>query len=224
MPDPGQLWSTVDDYFSEALGVEDPLLSAALRASQEAGLPPINVSPNQGRLLMLLALMVPSRRILEVGTLGGYSTIFLARALPEDGSLISLEIDPHHAEVARANIERARLAEKVDVRVGPAIESLDKMRSENLEPFDFVFIDADKPSNADYFQAALAMSHPGSVIVVDNVVRNGAVADMASTDPAVEGVRRLNRLLEAESRVTATAIQTVGVKGYDGFLLARVSG
>ena len=224
MPGPDQLWSAVDGYFTEALGVEDPLLASALRASQEAGLPPINVSPNQGRMLMLLAQMCASQRILEVGTLGGYSTIFLARALPEGGSLISLELDAHHAEVARANIERAGLSNRVEVRVGPAIESLDRMQTDGAGPFDFVFIDADKPSNADYFQAALAMSHPGTVIVVDNVVRNGAVGDLSSTDPAVEGVRRLNRLLEAETRVSATAIQTVGVKGYDGFLLARVNG
>ena len=224
MADLDQLWSTVDNYFSEALGVEDPLLDAALQTSRDAGLPPINVSPNQGRMLMLMARMCASTRILEVGTLGGYSTIFLARALPGEGSVISLEIDPHHAEVARANIERAGLSDRIEIRVGPAIESLEKMQGESAGPFDFVFIDADKPSNADYFQAALAMSHPGTVIVVDNVVRNGAVGDMSSTDPAVEGVRRLNRLLEAETRVTATAIQTVGVKGYDGFLLARVNG
>jgi len=223
VPGPEQLWNAVDAYFTDALGVEDPLLAAALRSSQEAGLPPINVSPNQGRMLMLLAQMCSSRRILEVGTLGGYSTIFLARALPEGGSLISLELDAHHAEVAIANIERAGLSDRVEVRVGPAIESLDRMQADGAGPFDFVFIDADKPSNADYFQAALAMSHPGSVIVVDNVVRNGAVGDLSSTDPAVEGVRRLNRLLEAETRVSATAIQTVGVKGYDGFLLARVN-
>jgi predicted O-methyltransferase YrrM len=224
VPGPEQLWNAVDSYFTEALGVEDPLLGAALRSSQEAGLPPINVSPNQGRMLMLLAQMCASRRILEVGTLGGYSTIFLARALPEGGSLVSLELDAHHAEVATANIERAGLSDRVEVRVGPAIESLDRMQADREDPFDFVFIDADKPSNADYFQAAMAMSHPGTVIVVDNVVRNGAVGDMSSTDPAVEGVRRLNRLLAAETRVIATAIQTVGIKGYDGFLLARVNG
>lgn len=216
------LWSAVDAYFSGALGIEDAVLDAALRASREAGLPPINVAPNQGRLLMMLAQACASRRILEVGTLGGYSTIFLARALPEGGSLISLEIDPHHAQVARANIERAGLADRVEIRIGPAIESLDRMRTEGAGPFDFVFIDADKPGNADYFQAALAMSHPGTLVVVDNVVRNGSVADTTSADPAVEGVRRLNRLLAAESRVTATAVQTVGVKGYDGFVLARV--
>ena len=223
MAGPEQLWNAVDDYFGAALGVEDPLLAAALRASREAGLPPINVSPTQGRMLMLLAQMCKSQRILEIGTLGGYSTIFLARALPEGGSMISLELDPHHAEVARANIERAGLSDRVEVRVGAAIESLDKMQADGAGPFDFVFIDADKPSNADYFQAALSMSRPGTVIVVDNVVRNGAVGDPSSTDPAVEGVRRLNRLLEAETRVSATAIQTVGLKGYDGFLLALVN-
>ena len=224
MADAGQVWSAVDEYFTDALGVEDPVLAAALRASQEAGLPPINVSPNQGRMLMLLARMCASQRILEVGTLGGYSTIFLARALAEGGALTTLELEPHHAEVARANVERAGLSDRVEVIVGPAIESLRRMQAEDDGPFDFVFIDADKPSNADYFQAALAMSHPGTVIVVDNVVRNGAVGDQSSTDPAVEGVRRLNRLVAAETRVTATAIQTVGVKGYDGFLLAQVNG
>jgi predicted O-methyltransferase YrrM len=218
-----ELWSAVDNYISDALNIGDPILDAALRSSQEEGLPPINVAPNQGRLLMLLALAAGSRRILEVGTLGGYSAIWLARALPPDGSLVTLEIDPRHAGVARSNIERAGLADQVEVKVGPASESLDQLLADGAGPFDFAFIDADKQSNADYFQAALALSRPGSLIVVDNVVRNGAVADTGNTDPAIEGVRRLNRLLAAERRVTATAVQTVGVKGYDGFVLARVN-
>jgi predicted O-methyltransferase YrrM len=218
-----ELWSAVDNYISDALNIGDPILDAALRSSQEEGLPPINVAPNQGRLLMLLALAAGSRRILEVGTLGGYSAIWLARALPPDGSLVTLEIDPRHAGVARSNIDRAGLADQVEVKVGPASESLDQLLADGAGPFDFAFIDADKQSNADYFQAALALSRPGSLIVVDNVVRNGAVADTGNTDPAIEGVRRLNRLLAAERRVTATAVQTVGVKGYDGFVLARVN-
>ncbi|MHB1923691.1 MAG: O-methyltransferase [Acidimicrobiales bacterium] len=215
-------WAEVDAYIGQALLAPDSVLEAALRSSDEAGLPPINVAPNQGKLLMLLAQIRGARRILEVGTLGGYSTIWLARSLPADGRLLSLEIDPHHAEVARANVAAAGLADRVEIILGPAVETLARLGEEGTEPFDFVFIDADKQSNADYFRAAVRMSRPGTVIVVDNVVRNGAVADAASSDPSVQGVRRLNEVMAAETRVSVTAVQTVGVKGYDGFALALV--
>jgi len=215
-------WAEVDAYIDQALLSEDPILEAALRASDEAGLPPINVAPNQGKLLMLLAQIRGARRILEVGTLGGYSTIWLGRSLPVDGRLLSLEIDPHHAEVARANVAAAGLAERVEILLGPAIETLSRLETEGTDAFDFVFIDADKQSNADYFNAAVRMSRPGTVIVVDNVVRNGAVADAGSSDPSVQGVRRLNQVMAAEPRVSVTAVQTVGIKGYDGFALALV--
>ncbi len=215
-------WAEVDAYIGQALLAPDPVLEAALRSSDEAGLPPINVAPNQGKLLMLLAQIRGARRILEVGTLGGYSTIWLARSLPADGRLLSLEIDPHHAEVARANVAAAGLADRVEIILGPAVETLARLGEEGTEPFDFVFIDADKQSNADYFRAAVRMSRPGTVIVVDNVVRNGAVADAASSDQSVQGVRRLNEVMAAETRVSVTAVQTVGVKGYDGFALALV--
>lgn len=215
-------WAEVDAYIEQALLAEDPVLAATLRASDEAGLPPINVAPNQGKLLMLLARIRGARRILEVGTLGGYSTIWLGRSLPVDGLLLSLEIDPHHAEVARANVAAAGLADRVEILLGPAIETLSRLEAEGTEPFDFVFIDADKQSNSDYFNAAVRMSRPGTVIVVDNVVRNGAVADAGSSDPSVQGVRRLNQVMAAEPRVSVTAVQTVGIKGYDGFALALV--
>ena len=220
--DPSAQWTTVDRYITDMLVPSDPALDAALAASTAAGLPAINVAPNQGKLLHLLARMRGARTILEVGTLGGYSTIWLGRALPRDGSLISLEIDPKHAEVARANIARAGLADRVEVRLGRTVDSLAVIAAEGKDPFDLVFIDADKPSNADYFTWALKLTRPGSVIIVDNVIRKGAVADPASTDANVLGVRRLNELIAAEPRVSATAIQTVGSKGYDGFALALV--
>jgi predicted O-methyltransferase YrrM len=187
-----------------------------------AHLPAINVAPNQGKLLQLLARAQGARNILEVGTLGGYSTIWLARALPPGGRLVTLEIDPRYAEVARANVLRAGLAEVVEVRVGRAVESLAQLEAEGRGPFDLVFIDADKPSNPDYFRWALRLSRRGSVIIVDNVVRGGAVADGASEDPRVRGVRELNDLIASEPRVSATAVQTVGSKGYDGFALILV--
>jgi len=217
-----QQWTAVDTYFSEVLIGEDPVLESALAAADEAGLPHINVAPNQGKLLHLLALTVGARRILEVGTLGGYSAIWMARALPADGKLITLEIDPKHAEVARGNLKHAGLAEVAEVRLGPAADTLAQLAGEGAEPFDFVFIDADKPGNPAYFEWAVKLSRPGTLIVVDNVVRGGAVADAASTDPAVIGSRRLHEVVAAEPRVSATSVQTVGVKGYDGFLLARV--
>lgn len=210
--------TAVDRYWSGRLLTPDPVLDAALEANAAGGLPPIDVSPPQGKLLHLLARSIGARRILEVGTLGGYSTIWLARALPAGGELITCELDPHHAEVARANLARAGLDGLVDVRVGPAAATLAGLGG----PFDLVFVDADKGSNAEYFHAALRLSRPGTVIVVDNVVRGGAVADPDSTDPSVLGTRRLADAVAAEPRVDATVIQTVGAKSYDGFLYAVV--
>ncbi len=217
-----QLWTDVDTYFSDVLIGDDPVLDAALAAADAAGLPQIAVAPNQGKLLHLLARMQGARRVLEVGTLGGYSAIWMARALPADGRLVTLEIDPAHAEVARSNLKHAGFAEIAEVRLGRAADTLAQLVAEGAEPFDLVFIDADKPSNPVYVEWALKLSRPGTVIVVDNVVRSGAAADAASTDPSVLGVRRMHELLAAEPRVSATSVQTVGVKGYDGFTLIRV--
>jgi predicted O-methyltransferase YrrM len=211
------VWRDVDSYIEDRMVGEDEALTAALEDSAAAGLPAIAVSPAQGKQLYLMALSIGARRILEVGTLGGYSTIWMARALPADGQLVSLEIDPKHAAVARANIARAMPAAKVDVIVGKAIDSLRGLKG----PFDLVFIDADKESNADYFAEALRMSRKGSVIIVDNVVRGGAVID-PNGNSMVQGVRRLFDMIANEKRVSATAVQTVGVKGYDGFLMAVV--
>ncbi|MFC9328577.1 O-methyltransferase [Kitasatospora sp. NPDC057015] len=219
-----QQWDAVDEYFSETLIGPDPVLEAATAGADAAGLPQIAVAPNQGKLLHLLALTQGARRILEVGTLGGYSAIWLGRALPADGTLITLEIDPKHAEVARANLERAGLGKIAEVRLGRAADSLAELEREGVEPFDLVFIDADKPSNPEYFARALRLTRPGSLIIVDNVVRGGAVADARSADPSVVGTRRLHDLIAAEPRVSATSVQTVGAKGYDGFALARVQG
>ncbi len=219
-----QQWTAVDDYFANLFIPPDTVLDAAIQASAAAGLPPANVAPNQGKLLMLLAWIQGARTILEIGTLGGYSTIWLARALPEDGHLITLEADSKHAEVARANITRAGLSNRVDLRVGRAIDTLPQLEAEGHASFDLIFIDADKPSNPDYLAWALRLSHPGTLIIADNVVRDGAVIDAASTDPSVQGIRRFNELLAAESRLSTTAIQTVGSKGYDGFALILVTG
>lgn len=215
-------WAAVDRYFDEHLSRTDGALEAAVTASESAGLPPINVAPNQGTLLHLLARMVGARRILEIGTLGGYSTIWMARALPPDGRLITLEVDRHHADVARANIAAAGLAALVDIRLGAALDTLPKLTGEG--PFDLVFIDADKSNNSAYLGWAVKLSRPGSAIVVDNVVRHGAVADAGSRDSSVVGSRRVIEAIAAEPRLTATALQTVGVKGYDGFVLALVTG
>ncbi|MEH2031541.1 MAG: O-methyltransferase [Nostoc sp.] len=215
-------WTAVDRYFTDLLVPSDPALDTALQTSAAAGLPPHNVSPNQGKLLLLLAQIQGVRSILEIGTLGGYSTIWLARALPSDGRLITLEADPKHAEVARANIAHAGLSKLVDLRLGQALSTLPQIAAENQGPFDLIFIDADKPSNPEYFAWALKLSRRGSLIIADNVVRNGAVIDAASSDPSVQGVRRFNELLASEPRVNATAIQTVGSKGYDGFAIAIV--
>ncbi|HET9077639.1 MAG TPA: O-methyltransferase [Acidimicrobiales bacterium] len=220
-----EIWSEVDGYVVERLVGADPVLDAALAEADAAGLPPIAVSAAQGKMLHLLATMVGARRILELGTLGGYSTIWLGRALPAgaDARLISLELEARHAEVARSNLARAGLADRVEVRVGPALETLPRLAGEGLE-FDFVFIDADKANIPAYFDQSVALCRPGAVIVVDNVVRGGALADPASRDPSVQGVRRLHEQLEGRTDVSATTIQTVGAKGYDGFTLALVGG
>jgi len=215
-------WNAVDRYFDERLVTHDGALDAALAASDAAGLPAIAVAPNQGKLLHLLALMQGARTILEVGTLGGYSTIWLARGLQPGGRLVTLEVDPHHAKVARENIDRAGLGDRVEIRIGPALDTLGQLAREDFGPIDLTFIDADKENNAAYFERALRMSRSGAVIVVDNVVRGGAVADARNSDAAVLGVRRLVDLITAEPRVSATALQTVGTKGYDGLLCARV--
>jgi predicted O-methyltransferase YrrM len=215
-------WSAVDDYLCAQLAPADEVLESALRASAAAGLPPISVSPPQGKMLNLLARAQGARRILEIGTLGGYSTIWLARALPPDGHLITLEADTRHAEVARENLALAGLADLTEVRVGRAQETLPHLVAAGAGPFDLVFIDADKAGYPDYLRWSLELARPGTVIVADNVVRDGAVADPANDDPQVRGVRQFIELLAAEPRVSATAIQTVGSKGYDGFVLAVV--
>jgi predicted O-methyltransferase YrrM len=215
-------WEEVERWICDRIVPSDDGLRDAVAEMDQHGMPSIQVEPPTGKLLHLLARMIGARRILEIGTLGGYSTIWLARALPQDGTLITLELDPHHAEVARANLKSAGLDDKAQVRVGRAVDSLAALAQERPEPFDLVFIDADKPSNADYLQWALRLSRPGTVIVVDNVVRNGEVVDPDSSNEAVQGVRRLVDVIAAEPRLTATAIQTTGVKGYDGFIFAIV--
>ncbi|HUP33100.1 MAG TPA: O-methyltransferase [Gaiellaceae bacterium] len=215
-------WTAVDRYLDGLLVPPDPVLQAALAAAAEAGLPAHEVAPNQGKLLQLLARLQDARAILELGTLAGISTIWLARALPEGGRLVTLEADPAYADVARANIARAGFADVVEVRVGRAAEALAGLVAEGRGPFDLVFLDADKAGNPDYLGWALQLTRPGSLIVADNVVRGGAVADAESSDPSVRGVRRFLELVAAEPRLSATAIQTVGVKGHDGFALALV--
>jgi len=219
-PDIG--WQAVDAYIDDHLLADDAVLAAALAANAAAGLPDIDVSPTQGKMLHLLARMAGARRILEIGTLGGYSTICLARALPDDGRLISLEIEPHYAEVARNNVARAGLSDQVTIRTGGANESLDTMIAAGEQPFDLVFIDADKPSNVAYLHAAIALSRPGTTIIVDNVVREGQIVDRLNDDPRVIGTRALFDAVAAEPRLSATAVQTVGIKKWDGFLLAVV--
>lgn len=216
-------WSKVDAYVAERLLPPDAVLEAALAANAANGLPPIDVSPPQGRLLNLLVRMSGARRVLEIGTLGGYSTICMARALPDDGRLLTLEFEPRHAAVAKANVERAGLSGKVDIRVGKALDNLPKVAAEGLGPFDFIFIDADKPSNPQYLDWALKLSQPGTVIVLDNVIRDGAVIKSKSGDANVEGARAGFDFLGSSSRLDATALQTVGSKGYDGFAIAIVN-
>src|SRR4051812_42371038 len=217
-----ETWNAVDRWFTERLGLADETLESALAASDAAGLPPIAVSAPQGRLLYLLARQAGARRILEIGTLAGYSGICLARALPADGRLITLELDPRHAEVARSNFRRSGLEARVEIRVGRALDSLATLEREGSAPFDFCFIDADKSSSAEYVDACIRLSRPGALIVLDNVVREGAVLLESSKDASVQGVRRALELLGRDPRVEATAIQTVGSKGYDGFALAWV--
>jgi predicted O-methyltransferase YrrM len=217
-------WSAVDRYIADRLLPADPALEAALEASAAAGLPAHQISPAQGKLLQLLALMQGAQTILEIGTLGGYSAIWLGRALPAGGRLVALEADPGYAEVARANVDRAGLADVVELRVGPALDTLPLLAAERRGPFDMIFIDADKRSNAEYLGWALELSRPGTVIVADNVVRGGAVADDGDGDATVQGVRRFYELLAADPRVSATAIQTVGLKGHDGFAIGLVTG
>ena len=219
---PDARWTAVDDFICDSLIGPDAALDAALAESEAAGLPAISVTAAQGRFLQILAQAQGARAILEVGTLGGYSTIWLARALPPGGHLITLEIDPGHADVARANLARAGLAGVVELRLGRALDLMRQLVVERRGPFDLFFIDADKQSNADYFTLALELARPGSLIVVDNVVRGGAILDGDDRDPAIQGTRRVYEAMAAEPRVSATAIQTVGSKGYDGFALARV--
>jgi predicted O-methyltransferase YrrM len=217
-----ELWTRVDEHLNSLLAPDDEALQNALKTSAQAGLPPIQVSPVQGKLLYLLSRSIKARRILEIGTLGAYSTIWLARALDPGGRLITLEAEPLHAKVAQANIHAAGLDSVVDLRPGPALDSLPVLVSEQAGPFDVIFIDADKVNTAPYFQWSLKLSRPGTIIIIDNVVRKGAIVDPSSEDPAVQAMQRFLSMLAAEPRVNATALQMVGAKGYDGFALALV--
>jgi predicted O-methyltransferase YrrM len=217
-----ELWSAVDQYIDDELALTDSILAAALAANAEGGLPAIDVTAAQGKLLYMLARLSNARRILEIGTLGGYSTIWMARALPADGKLITLEFDPKHAAVAKSNVERAGFSRIVEVRVGAALDSLPAIEAEKGGPFDLFFIDADKVNNPNYFEWAIKLSRRGSVIVVDNVVREGGLADATSEDAAIRASRKVTELLGSDPRVDGTVIQTVGTKGYDGFAVAMV--
>jgi predicted O-methyltransferase YrrM len=215
-------WAAVDRYLGALFPDPDGALAVAVAEAERAGLPPIHVPAALGRLLELLARLQQAERILEIGTLAGYSTLWLARALPANGRLVSLELNPHHAAVARANLERAGLADRVEIRIGPALAALAELIGDGSPPFDLIFIDADKPTYADYLAASLRLSRPGTLIVADNVIRNGAVADAASPDPNVQGVRRFLAALAAQPGLVTTVLQTVGAKGYDGVALALV--
>lgn len=217
-----KLWNAVEKYLNDNLVPADPILQAGLARSAASGLPTIDVAPHEGKFLYLLAKIRGARRILEIGTLGGYSTTWLARALPPDGSLITLELDPKHAAVAGENIRDAGLSAKVEIRVGPGLDSLKKLHEEKADPFDFIFIDADKSGYPAYLDSVMGLSKPGTVIIADNVVRDGEVADPESKDPSVRGVRSYIEKVAANPRLEATALQTVGTKGYDGLLLAVV--
>lgn len=216
-------WASVDDYIVDALFDADPALDAVLAANHDHGLPAIDVSPAQGKLLSLLARMQGAKKVLEIGTLGGYSTIWMARALPVDGKVVTLELDPHHASVARSNFERAGVSDRVELRVGPALQSLAALAAENAGLFDFIFIDADKPNNPHYLSWAMRLSRPGTVIVCDNVIRDGAVVNEDGRDANVEGARAAFSFIGGDKRLEGTAIQTVGAKGYDGFAIAIVN-
>jgi caffeoyl-CoA O-methyltransferase len=215
-------WTAVDDYINDLFVPPDPALEAALQSTIDADLPRINVAPNQGKLLHILARSHGATKILEIGTLAGYSTIWLARSLPAHGKLITLEANPKHAEVARANLDRAGLSNTVEVRLGPALETLPQLATEGHAPFDLVFIDADKANTAEYFAWALKLTRRGSLIITDNVVRQGGVIDANSEDGNIQGIRRFNAALSLEPRVSATIVQTVGSKGYDGLAIALV--
>ena len=215
-------WAAVDRYFEDLLVPRDEVLDSALGANRDAGLPSIDVTPLQGKFLELLVHISGARRVLEIGTLGGYSTIWLARALPEAGKIITLELEPRHVEVARANLERAGVIDRVELRQGPANENLSALVAENSAPFDLIFIDADKASNPEYLQWSLKLSRPGTVILLDNVVRDGRVIDAKSNDPDIQGIRRFTELVASDPRLSATVLQTVAAKGYDGFALAIV--
>jgi predicted O-methyltransferase YrrM len=216
-------WAAVDDYIVASLFEPDPVLDAVLAANHDQGLPPIDVSPAQGKMLSLFARMQGAKRILEIGTLGGYSTIWMARGLPLDGRIVTLELDPHHASVARSNFERAGVSDRVELRVGPALQSLAALSAENTGPFDLIFIDADKPNNPNYLSWAMRLSRPGTVIVCDNVIRDGAVVNEDGRDAFVEGARAAFSFIGGDKRLDGTAIQTVGAKGYDGFAIAIVN-
>ena len=217
-----QLWTAVDEYYRDKLAPPDKYLDAVAKANRKAGLPAIDVSPLQGQFLNLLVRMTQPKRLLEIGTLGGYSTICMARALPVDGRIVTIEFSPRHAEVARKNLKSAGVLDRVDLRLGPALQILPMLQSEGAGPFDFIFIDADKQSNAEYVKWALRLSRVGTTIVVDNVVRDGKVVDGKSKDPDIVGTRRMADLISQEPRLSATVMQNVGAKGYDGFLLAIV--
>lgn len=217
-----QLWTSVDDYITDLFVLSDSVLQETLVTSEAAGLPSISVAPNEGKLLMLLAQLCGARRILEIGTLGGYSTIWLARGMAPGGSLITLEASAKHAEIARLNLARAGLDDSVEVRVGPAGDTLPQLASESQGPFDLIFIDADKEGYPEYFAWALKLARPGALIIADNVIRDGEILDPKSSDSRVQGIRRFNQLLAHESKVKATIIQTVGRKGYDGMAIAIV--
>lgn len=219
-----ELWTSVDRYFTQQLHLSDATLETAMKSNLTAELPAIDVTPNQGKFLHLLATLVQAKKVLEIGTLGGYSTIWLARALPPDGRLITLEFNPKHAAVAKSNIQRAGLSDSVEIRVGAALDSLPIIQQEGLAPFDFIFIDADKPNNPGYLEWAIKLSRPGSLIVIDNVVRDGAIADASSADPAIRGTRKMFQLMAENPLLSSTALQTVGSKGYDGFAMAIVNG
>jgi predicted O-methyltransferase YrrM len=216
------LWGRVDDYIADRLVAEDASLKATLAANSAAGLPPIDVSAAQGKFLNLMVSITGARRVLEVGTLGGYSTIWMAHALPEDGKLVTLEFSPHHAEVAGSNIARAGLGHLVDMHVGPAAETLPQLAAGNPEPFDFIFIDADKPNNPIYLDWAIRLGRKGTVIILDNVIRDGQVVDPDNTDPRVIGTRAAFDMIGSHPRLRATALQTVGAKGWDGFAIMVV--
>ena len=217
-----EAWTAIDNHIENLLVGEDTHLKDAVDLANQEGLRAIQVAPNQGKLLQLLALVQQSVRILEIGTLGGYSTIWLARALPDHGKLVTIELDPHHAAVAQTNLDRAGLSDRVEIRIGNALSVLDDMAGAETEPFDFIFIDADKPGYAAYLDLSLRLSRPGTLIIADNIIRNGGLVNPASDDPDVIGVREFVEQLAANPRLSSTAIQTVGSKGWDGFALIRV--